>query len=437
MPIVPILVGLLFLVGVVTLAMSGSTWRWYHITFSSFLLIFSLVLFYLAARTMKIEDAWRSEIAKYEKTIREQEKRHDEILSGGQDADGKDHLSMADLKTEVQKLLQGRGRVWEKVQRRAITPEGVITAVVGTPNPAGIDKSTVLFVFDQGDAKAGNQFLGQFEVTGVNGQEIQLTPWLKMRPSELQRVASRRNSPLVLYEIMPHDDQELYAEMDDAKRVAAFPNNVPAAARQEFVKDGKPPVAGETQTDRIWQRVKAIRNFEVTRGQGNAKETQMISEGAELLLDPKSAQERIAAGDVEPVKDENGKNEVVYVRPLREYAQLYRDLNLQIESIVRTTDEINRQRATVDAAQKKVDADLVLRAAEKVTLEGDLKQYKAEQDLITRHVTVLAKKVAEVKDEVARLINNNRQLENELSTIYHAAADKINRESAVAASKDQ
>src|SRR3954469_3048473 len=159
MPIVPILIGVMFLVGVVALAMSGGTWRWYHITFGSFLLIFSLVLFYLASRAMKIEDAWRSEIVKYEKTILEQEKRHDDIVKGGPDAEGKEHLSMSELKGEVAKLLQGRGRRWDNVQRRATTPDGVITAVVSTPNPAGIDKNTVLYAFDKTDARGGGQFL--------------------------------------------------------------------------------------------------------------------------------------------------------------------------------------------------------------------------------------------------------------------------------------
>jgi phage shock protein A len=195
-----------------------------------------------------------------------------------------------------------------------------------------------------------------------------------------------------------------------------------------------PPAANETQTDRIWQRVKAIKNFEVTSGQGNTQEKQMVSEGAVLLLDPKSAAEHLAKGDVEPVKDENGNAEKVYVRPLRDYAQLYRDLNLQIESIVRTTAEVDRQTATVQTAQKKVDTDLALRATEKTALESDKTQYLAEETLITKHATALAQRVAEMKDSVKKLVGSNRQLESELSQIYHQAAERITRESAVAAS---
>jgi hypothetical protein len=434
MPIVPILVGLLFLAGVVTLAMSGKTWRWYHITFGAFTLIFSLVLFYLASKALKVEDAWRSEIAKYEKAILDQEKQHDDILKGGQDPEGKEHESLAQLKTDVLKLQQGRGRMWEHVERRATTPEGVITATVSSPVPAGIEKSTILYVFDDGAAQSGGQFVGQFEVSDVKGQDIQLTPSLKLRPTELARIAQRRAARLVMYEVMPHDDQELYAAMNDAVRVAAFPRTVPAAVRQEFVKDSKPPAANETQTDRIWQRVKAMKNFEVTSGTGNTQEKQMVSEGAVLLLDPISAAEHLAKGDVEPVKDENGNAEKVYVRPLRDYAQLYRDLNLQIESIVRTTAEVDRQTATVQTAQKKVDTDLALRATEKTALESDKTQYLAEEALITRHATALAQRVAEMKDSVKKLVGSNHQLESELSQIYHQAAERINRESAVAAS---
>ncbi len=339
-------------------------------------------------------------------------------------------MPLAQLKTEVAKLLEGRGRVWglsakDQVDRRASTPEGVITVNVALPTPPGLDQGTVVWVFDKLDARSGGQDLGQFEVTAVRGQEVQLTPWLKMRPDELQRISQRRG-PFVMYEIMPHDEPEL-----DAEVAANLHSSVPADVKQEFQKDGKPPAPGEKQTDRIWQYVKALRNFEVTTGQGNAKQTQMVSEGAELLLDPKSAQEHIRAGDVEPIKDENGQNKIVYVRPTRDYAQLQRDLNLQIESVLNTTAETNRQLATVQTAQKQVTADLAARNAEMVALNADKKWYLAEEDLITRHANALATKVAQVQGQVKNLLAKNHQLQAELTSIYHEAADRINRQTAV------
>ena len=362
MPIVPIIVGVMFLVGIVGLAMSGSTWRWYHITIASLTLIFSLVWFYLAARVLKIENTWRSEIAQYEKQIHEQEARHKKAIEGDPSAEGDEQLSYAELKTKVEKLQQGRGRMWANAQRRGVTPDGVITATVA--DSTGLEKNSVLYVFDYDNPKAPGpvlgQFLGQFEVTDLKGLDVTLTPSLKLRASELQRIAQRRGGPLVMYEIMPADTQDI----DSKELLAKFPKTVPPDARTEFEKDGKPPAADEQQADHVWQRVKALKNFEITIGQGNAKETQMVSEGAVLLLDPKSAQEHIKAGDVAAEKDESG-NDKVYVRPLRDFAQLYRDLNLQIESTLRSIAEIDRQQKIVSDAQKKVDADLAYRLQEK------------------------------------------------------------------------
>ncbi|HTQ38541.1 MAG TPA: hypothetical protein VMJ32_05910 [Pirellulales bacterium] len=441
MPIVPILCGVLVIGGIVALVLSATTWRWYHITLGALIMLLSVVWFYLAARTLEIQSVWRGEINKYENALTEEAKIHDKLIQGGPDAAGNEHLSLAQLRTDLEKMLQGRGRVWAQVTQKAVAPDtGKITAVVDKPDPSGIEKNMVLYVFDDVDAGAGGQFLGEFEVTAVNGQEVQLTPALKLRLSELQRFAARRSDPLILYEVMPTDSRDIYADLlravqeqfkrqgkqppNDAEIIGGqFPANVPDQVKEEFIKDGQPPAADESQTDRVWRRVKALKDFDVSLGAGADKQTQHVTADTILLLDPQSAQEQIAAGNVVLVPE----NPNVFVRPLRDYVRLYRDLNLAIEGLLRTTAEVDSENAAVQDAQQKVAKDIEYRTAEIAALQRDLVRFQAESDMLKKHVAALEKQVALVNDQASDAAEKNRQLVTQLSDYQHQAAMEINR----------
>src|SRR6266496_1706176 len=104
MPIVPILIGIALVVGTIALAMSGTSWRWYHITLTSLIMVFSTVWFYLAARTLMIEKAWRTEIEGpldpprvsnyYDLAVHRAEEEHDRLVKGN----GQEHLPLDVLK---------------------------------------------------------------------------------------------------------------------------------------------------------------------------------------------------------------------------------------------------------------------------------------------------------------------------------------------------
>src|SRR5262245_54421113 len=120
MPIVPILCGLLLIGGIVALVLSSSSWRWYHITLGALIMLLSLVWFYLAARNLEIQAGWRSEIAKYETALSGEQKIHDKLINGGQDPQGAEHLRLPQLRNDLEKMLQGRGRRWDQVTRKAV-----------------------------------------------------------------------------------------------------------------------------------------------------------------------------------------------------------------------------------------------------------------------------------------------------------------------------
>ncbi len=427
MPIVPILCGVLLIGGIVALVLSAPTWRWYHITLGALIMLVSLVWFYSAARTLEMQAGWRSEIAKYETAISAENKIHEKLISGGPDAQGADHETLSQLRTDLEKMLQGRGRVWAQVTRKGVVADtGVITAVVEKPDPSGLEKNMVLYVFDDVDVGNGGQFLGTFEVTAVNGQEVKLTPALKLRASELKRFSAHRNDPLVMYEVMPTDSRELFAEfakLNPQGWLAIFPPSVPDQVKEEYAKDGQPPTQDETAIDHIWRRVKATKDISILLDPAEAKSVEdasgqplevdpatkkkilKIAAGTELLLDPQSAQQHLAAGDVEPVA-ENG---AVYVRPLRDYVHLYRDLNLQIEGLLRTIAEVDSENAAVQDSQQKVAKDIEYRKSEVAALKRDLARFQAETEMMKKHVAALEKQVAQVNAQIEQATHDNRR----------------------------
>jgi hypothetical protein len=464
MPIVPILILVLLVAGAVALYLSGATWRWYNITLLSLVMLVSVGWFYLAARTLKIQEAWRSEVGRWEKAIAAADKQHDEILHGQSDAEGKTHLGLEAAKLEVEKLLQGRGRVWAQAARKSAAAEtGQLVVTIESPAPHGIEKSMLLYVFDDAD---GGGFLGEYEVTAAtaNSPDITLSPALKLRGSELQRIAARRGTHLRLYEVMPNDSRDIYADalhalregLPPEKREQAsdqelisglFPNAVSESVQREFAQDGKVPSGNAVDPNQVWRRVKVLKEITMPLDAAQAKAMQdagqtleldektqkpvlKIAEGTVLELDPQSAQEQIASGNVEKVAEEGKPNDQVYMRELRDYARVYRDMNLQIEELLRTTAEVNRQSAAVTDSQQKVNSDIVYRKSEQTALTHDLAHYAAEQKLITGHAQALDSLIANIAAKVSQIKASNQQLESQLAALAQQAVQFMNQRAA-------
>jgi hypothetical protein len=457
MPIVPILIGIALVVGAIALAMSSATWRWYHITLTSLIMVFSVVWFHLAARTLMIEKAWRTEIEGpvgnyYELAVHKSEEEHDRLVKGYTDAEGKEHAALDVLKTDVEKLLQGRGRIWGGT-RKTVNADGKITVTLPEGMPAP-EVKTILWGFDDVE---GGQFSGEFEVAAVRGQDVDLAPVLQLRAAELQRMVGKRGTGLVLYEVMPSDAPDLLklaheafgervAKLDD-KTLAdgLFSNVVPTNVKQEFAKDGKPPEAGDTDASHIWRRVKAKADFYMPVTAEEAKKAEAEGQPLEsdpdtqkpaikivqetiLVLDPKSADEQIKAGHVEPAPTEPpSESDKVYHRMPRDYAKLYRDLNLRIEELLRATAQTEHQNKAVLDGLAKVKQNTDDRQKEKAKLERDLAHYQEEETMIKTHVAGLEKELAETRADIQRVLASNHELDTQLTALTHELAEFINR----------
>lgn len=425
MPTALIVAAVIALLGIVFVVLSRDIWRWQNITLVTLFLLFGVLFFFLASKNLAIQTSWRNEIKNFEKKVADTEKANKEKREGEYDAAKhqwiEPNASLEEWRRRVQLVMQGRGRVWDQVQCTNAAPDGSLLGVVPQPTPPGIAEKTILFVFDGTPSNAGAEYLGEFEVTKVDGQTVALSPVLALRGSEIKGLTSRKGKVLTLYEIMPTDNHDWWAQIEPDQRVAFFSNAVPQNIKLEFANDGQAPAAGQPDGDQVWRRVKALRSFDVSIGVGDKAETQSVNEGTELILDPKSAEERIAAGDVALVEG----NDKVFRRTLRDYARQTRDLNLRIDELMRNIKVTSDQLAIVQEAQKKVDADLAFRTKEKAALDKDKTRFLAERDRVNQHVAALEAELTRINGELRKAYDQNVKLEEDLVKVTYELANLL------------
>src|SRR5262249_7446285 len=93
----------------------------------------------------------------------------------------------------------------------------------------------------------------------------------------------------------------------------------------------------------------------------------------------------------------------------------------------RATNETQRHNAAVLDGLAKVKRNTDDRQKEHDKLVRDLAHYKAEEKMITSHAASLEKEVAGAKSDLQRASASNHDLDFELVSLTHQAAEIINR----------
>jgi hypothetical protein len=264
--ILPILCGLLILLGLVAVIMSRSNWRVYQIVLVIFVLLANAVFLYLAARTLYTHREWRNEVAKYERAYAQQ---YDQFKTMTGELDGRGEVvvdrdekkerelpwTIDDWKAEAAEVFYGRGRVHygsPKVDRAT----GVITV---EPGSASFPKQSTVFVFELESIRSRQPggYLGQYIVTNADGSALQLTP---VNPEQI----TDARGPLAIYEVAPVDSHNAFAHLSPDELKSMFPQDVvPPEVVQQYLKDGKPADVQNDPPERVWRRVQFKQDYKV------------------------------------------------------------------------------------------------------------------------------------------------------------------------------
>jgi hypothetical protein len=437
--IVPGFCGLLLIVGLFAIVMSRSNWRIPQIVLSAFILIFCLAFFYLAARTLKTHENWEKEIKQFEDGIARAQ-------DGDPAKDGKGILQLTNdrnqLKQQVAESMAERGRVWEGAGKDKVNPaDGTIIASFDQP-PGGLEPKAVVFVFEQNDKEKGGQYLGEFTVVKVEGKQVTAAPASTLVQRELNLIAASKG-PWVFFEIMPIDSHSLFAETDSNELKALLPDrDIPEAMREEYARDGKQAKESDPK-DRVsvlvrftkaWPESAAAAAAPSDNAGGNAaaapKAAAEVSfkPGDVAYFDLDTAKGFVEAKKVAEYDTSDPAKARIYVRPMHDYARLFRETYRRRNELFAQLAETKAQADRYATAVSQVQEDFKAAGVEKDGLSKDLAKFKSELDTVAAYQQSLEARLGKTRATLSELFRSNLQLSAQLAEAEKKAAEAIHRQ---------
>jgi hypothetical protein len=349
--------------------------------------VVAVVLFYMAARALETQRYWRDLARNLEAKI-EQTQKENLVLAEGADGEGdQKQLGIRQVGMELFKLQLDRRRVWfncdPKTSIKVGHDDGTAEITLTIDNPApngtaaakpdiaakhGIAVKTVLYVFQDIDVQKKGAYLGEFVATKVADKQVTIVPTDKLTSREIDRLEKAQKIPqiLVLYEILPRDNHEIFAGMSDEQKKAMLPPD----SLHEYLKDGRP-----AEKD-----------------------------------DPKNC-----------VVD--GK----FVRPLRDYRVL---LDADRERYVLLTNSFAtaaKDKKLIDDAL--ADAQKQEEACKKDIADStsDLEKFSRERDVVAAYRDAIKESLASAEAAITRLIDTNKAMAGQIAKFQLEAARRIDQ----------
>jgi hypothetical protein len=209
---------------------------------------------------------------------------------------------------------------------------------------------------------------------------------------------------------------------------------------EAYVRNGTPAQPDDSPRD-VWVKVKFVRKKTVDVDSPNAAiaelklfdadgralaprlrrgETVQFEIGDTAVLDKRTADQWIAAGDVEAM-------ESIFMRQLNDYALLFHNLFRERETLRQSMDIVTRDTQSLQESAKLCAAQIQMRQAEQAKLEADLMQFQVEQKQLEQLEMALSAKSQALRKQLQETYLLNQQLAAELARLQAEMAEKINQ----------
>jgi len=343
--------------------------------FLGLIAIAGLVFFYTAARTLKMHQHWREKAIRFQERIAKTDQQLNELIAANRAK-----------YNEIVKLVNDRGRVWYDCKPdRANEQDREIAVTVDAPDPHGITNTLVLHVFDASPVSEGGRYLGQFQVRQINGPTVVLRATRLATANSWQRAAAGAGRALwVLYEKMPFDSHDFFAQLTDEEKKAILPAETVA----EYIKHGQ---------EATWEQIQA------------EKLNGMIVDASGVPLITDKGQ---------PIPGAKG----IFWRNLRDYQDLFYQFELQQTVLADRLASLNSdtQMAAFAAADAKQEVAFYEQTI--TAVKGDLAKVDAERSALAAHLKALSELAGQLRTGVDQLIQWNKQAAAAIARIQHEAA---------------
>jgi hypothetical protein len=375
--------------------LGARTWHWGHVLVVVGIFLSTLGFFFLAAETLRINAVLRSQVNQLESDLTDVQARNEALRTGTEDTslinqmrnedppvlvaeDAESLESLGELDHELLLATRRRGPVWRNVAPAGVDAQsGAVRVNIAAPVPAGITPETVVYVFEQGPAAPAAegappaQFLGEFRVTEAAGQEALLVPVLPQDEFERARLA-QSGGPWVIYERMPADRHEVFAEMSEEE----LKQKLPGPSLEEYLRHGK-----EAGPDDPPERKVGL------NADGQRLPPDQLGEAAKVL----------------------------YERRLRDYATEFDELARRRVVMGAEIDAVTQDIARLAAAMESAKKLHAFRQNEIQRLNTDLAGIQKERQIIEQHLAQVELQVKRAQELLAATLKRNSELADDLA----------------------
>lgn len=425
-----IVLALVVLVGLITSIMSVKNWHWAQMLLLLGIFLASLGTLVLGMEVFRIHRNYRQGIPAKEAQLADVQAEIDALKRGtrdvslatrifapeeppaGLDFDAESGMPSLNVWSKrLQSMARQRGRVWRGVKPGQFDPKtGRVIVGVADPKPHGLEKHSIIFVFEQGEPNAakpaeGAQYLGEFRVVETQPDAVQLElvqkldvppgpvpeQFTKSQVARLQRIAQSLQSkrPWSLYETMPADRHELFAGLTEEQ----LKQMLPAASVQEYLRHGKP---------------------------ANDDDDEFHVAGYD------EQNHRLGPDDADKAVKK------LYDRQLRDYAYLFAELLRQRVEMTAEFSGLTEDIAKLKAALANGEKLTAHRTEEKNGLTGDLEHMKRDQQAIEALLNKINGQLEFASARTAELLSENLRIAAEFAQRQTTLLDAIGTAQAAA-----
>ncbi len=268
-------------------------------------------------------------------------------------------------------------------------------------------------------------YVGSFQVTSVNGNEVVVTPILP--PDERQLAALQApTTTWSLYEVMPVDQHDSLAGLPAEQIAALFPEGFNTTV-SEYARDLQPALASDPP-ERTMTKIKFTRDYEV------AVDVDGDEPGIDKNFDPSGRAIFAQLRQGEPTQFKAGEEPAVYfdtltanelrrdgvcefvdeqpifVRPLRDYSYYYYQKQQQIQNLKAQIDSLKAENAAIAESAERAREQTVYRAEEIQKLNQDRENINSEMEVLERFYAALKQRFDEQRAALSSLYRTNARV---------------------------
>jgi hypothetical protein len=393
-----ILIGILvlFIASIVAAYFGARTWHWAHVVLVVAVFLAAVGFFVLAAETLRATAVLRAQVNKTQRELDKFTAKNAALENGTKDSkiigeltgdevkipEGAEEApGIPELEHQLFLVERDRGRVWRDIAPAGVDAKGVtvtVKATVEAPQPSGIAKDTIVYLFEQGDPLLpdpahGHQYLGEFRVTDVADKQVTMVSVQQLDDFERKRLAGSQG-PWALHETMPVDQSKLFDGLTEEQ----LRKRLPEKSVQEYLRNGT--VAGPD--DDQWRRM-----------------------GVDEVGKPLGPDNMDKA------------TKVLYQRRLRDYSVEFDELARERVMLLANIAGVTKDNERLKAALVSAKALQSFREEEKQKLGVDLAGITKERAAIEKHLALVQQELADKRQRLAEVLDQNARLAEQLARL--------------------